>query len=62
MNLKESRLLVTPTSYGKNDPRLRTELETQVGQGHLQPDWQSLTPMRSHGFSPAWMDTSPGWM
>jgi D-3-phosphoglycerate dehydrogenase len=32
MNLKECRLLVTPTSYGKNDPRLKTELEAQVGE------------------------------
>ena len=27
MNLKQCRLLVTPTSYGKNDSRLKTELE-----------------------------------
>jgi D-3-phosphoglycerate dehydrogenase len=32
MNLKECRLLVTPTSYGKNDPRLKTELEALVGE------------------------------
>jgi D-3-phosphoglycerate dehydrogenase len=32
MNLKECRLLVTPTSYGKNDPRLKTELEAQMGE------------------------------
>jgi D-3-phosphoglycerate dehydrogenase len=32
MNLKECRLLVTPTSYGKNDPRLKTQLEAQVGE------------------------------
>ena len=32
MNLKDCRLLVTPTSYGKNDPRLKTELEAQVGE------------------------------
>ncbi len=32
MNLKDCRLLVTPTSYGKNDSRLKTELEAQVGE------------------------------
>ncbi len=32
MNLKECRLLVTPTSYGKNDPRLKSELEARVGE------------------------------
>jgi D-isomer specific 2-hydroxyacid dehydrogenase, catalytic domain len=26
------RVLVTPTTYGQNDPRLRTELEAAVGQ------------------------------
>ena len=31
MDLKECRILVTPTSYGKNDPRLKAELEAQVG-------------------------------
>jgi phosphoglycerate dehydrogenase-like enzyme len=32
MELKNARLLVTPTSYGKNDPRLKTELEAVVGE------------------------------
>jgi phosphoglycerate dehydrogenase-like enzyme len=32
MDLKETRLLVTPTSYGKNDPRLKTQLESLVGE------------------------------
>jgi phosphoglycerate dehydrogenase-like enzyme len=32
MNLKECRLLVTPTSFGKSQPALRTELEAQVGE------------------------------
>ena len=31
MDLKNCRLLVTPTSYGKNDPSLKTELEKRVG-------------------------------
>jgi len=32
MELKECRLLVTPTSYGKNDPSLRTELLSLCGE------------------------------
>jgi D-3-phosphoglycerate dehydrogenase len=32
MNLIECRLLVTPTSYGKNDPRLKAQLEVMVGE------------------------------
>ena len=43
MNLKESRLLVTPTSYGKNDPRLKTELEAQVGKVVYNPTGKPLT-------------------
>src|ERR1019366_8682529 len=31
-DLKSCRVLVTPTTYGKNDPRLRTELEAAVGE------------------------------
>lgn len=31
MDLKSCQVLVTPTSYGKNNPRLRTELEASVG-------------------------------
>jgi D-3-phosphoglycerate dehydrogenase len=30
--LKECRVLVTPTSYGKEEPALRTQLEAQVGE------------------------------
>jgi D-3-phosphoglycerate dehydrogenase len=30
--LKECRVLVTPTSYGKEEPVLRTQLESQVGE------------------------------
>lgn len=30
--LKDCRVLVTPTSYGKNDPALRTELEAAAGE------------------------------
>lgn len=32
MDLKQCRLLVTPTSFGKNDPRLKAELEAQAGE------------------------------
>jgi len=31
-NLKEYQILVTPTSYARNDPNLRTKLESEVGQ------------------------------
>jgi D-3-phosphoglycerate dehydrogenase len=43
MNLKDCRLLVTPTSYGKNDSRLKTELEAQVGEVVYNPTGKPLT-------------------
>jgi len=43
MNLKECRLLVTPTSYGKNDPRLKTELEALVGEVIYNPTGKPLS-------------------
>jgi D-3-phosphoglycerate dehydrogenase len=43
MNLKECRLLVTPTSYGKNDSRLKTDLEAQVGEVTYNPTGKPLT-------------------
>jgi phosphoglycerate dehydrogenase-like enzyme len=43
MNLKECRLLVTPTSYGKTDSRLKTELEAQVGEVIYNPTGKPLT-------------------
>ena len=43
MNLKDCRLLVTPTSYGKNDSRLKTVLETQVGEVIYNPTGKPLT-------------------
>ena len=43
MKLKECRLLVTPTSYGKNDSRLKTELEAQVGEVIYNPIGKPLT-------------------
>lgn len=42
MNLKECRLLVTPTSYGKNDARLKTELEAQVKEVLYNPTGKPL--------------------
>lgn len=32
LDLKSCRVLVTPTSYGRSDPRLRAELEAAVGE------------------------------
>jgi D-3-phosphoglycerate dehydrogenase len=43
MNLKECRLLVTPTSYGKNDSRLKTELEAQVQEVIYNPTGKPLS-------------------
>ena len=43
MNLKDCRLLVTPTSYGKNDQRLKTELEALVGEVVYNPTGKPLT-------------------
>ncbi len=43
MDLKNCRLLVTPTSYGKNDLRLKTDLEKQVGEVIYNPTGKPLT-------------------
>src|SRR5512139_4145404 len=43
MSLKDCRLLVTPTSYGKNDARLKTELESQVAEVIYNPTGKPLT-------------------
>jgi D-3-phosphoglycerate dehydrogenase len=42
MDLKHCRLLVTPTSYGKNDPRLKTGLEQLVGEVIYNPTGKPL--------------------
>lgn len=42
MDLKNCRLLVTPTSYGKNDPRLISELEAQVSEVIYNPTGKPL--------------------
>ncbi|MEI6288928.1 MAG: phosphoglycerate dehydrogenase [Chloroflexota bacterium] len=43
MDLKKCRVLVTPTSYGKNDARLKTELEAQVGEVIYNPTGKPLS-------------------
>ncbi len=41
--LNECHILVTPTSYGKDDPRLRTELEALVGRVTYNETGKPLT-------------------
>jgi D-3-phosphoglycerate dehydrogenase / 2-oxoglutarate reductase len=43
MDLKNCRILVTPTSYAKNDLRLKTELENLVGEVVYSPTGKPLT-------------------
>jgi D-3-phosphoglycerate dehydrogenase / 2-oxoglutarate reductase len=43
MDLKQCRVLVTPTSYGKNDPRLKSDLEKQVGEVIYNPTGKPLS-------------------
>ncbi len=43
MDLKNARLLVTPTSYGKNEPRLKTELEELAGSVTYNPTGKPLS-------------------
>jgi len=43
MDLKNYRFLVTPTSYGKNDPRLKTELESLAGEVIYNPSGKPLS-------------------
>ena len=43
MNLKECQILVTATSYGKNDPSLKTFLEERVGRVIYNPLSKPLT-------------------
>lgn len=52
MNLKECRLLVTPTSYGKNDARLKTELEASVKEVIYNPTGKPLTSAEVAGLLP----------
>lgn len=43
IDLKQRRILVTPTSYGRDDPRLRAELEAVVGEVIYNPTARPLT-------------------
>lgn len=43
-DLKDCRVLVTPTSYGRDDPRLRSELEATVGSVVYNPTDRPLPP------------------
>ena len=43
MELKKATLLVSPTSYGKNDSRLKTELEDAIGKVIYNPTGKPLT-------------------
>ncbi len=42
MDLKQCKILVTPTSYGKNDPRLKSDLESKVGEVVYNPTGKPL--------------------
>jgi D-3-phosphoglycerate dehydrogenase len=42
-DLRDCCVLVTPTSYGKNDPRLKSELEALVGQVVYNPTGKPLS-------------------
>jgi D-3-phosphoglycerate dehydrogenase len=43
MDLKNCRVLVTPTSYGKHDPELKRTLEAQVGEVLYNPTGKPLS-------------------
>jgi len=43
MDLKQARILVTPTSYGKHDARLKTELEALTGFVSYNPTGKPLS-------------------
>lgn len=43
-DLKRCRVLVTPTSYGKDDPRLKTQLAAEVGEVIYNPAARPLAP------------------
>lgn len=42
IDLKQCCVLVTPTSFGRNDPRLRVELEVAVGEVIYNPTSRPL--------------------
>jgi hypothetical protein len=53
-DLKTCRILVTPTSFGRGDPTLKTELEAQVGEIVYNTTGRPLTS--------ADLAMSPGWI
>jgi D-3-phosphoglycerate dehydrogenase / 2-oxoglutarate reductase len=53
LDLSSCRVLVTPTSYGKNDRRLHTELETTVGEVVYNPFARPLTSEELQTLLPA---------
>ena len=52
MDLKLCRVLVTATSYGKNDPRLKSELERLVGEVVYNPTGKPLSSAQVAGLLP----------
>jgi D-3-phosphoglycerate dehydrogenase len=52
MDLKSSRLLVTPTSYGKNDQRLKADLESLVGNVVYNPTGKPLSSAEVYALLP----------
>jgi len=52
MDLKLCRVLVTATSYGKNDPRLKSELEGMVGEVIYNPTGKPLSSAQVAGLLP----------
>ena len=53
MNLKDAKILVTPTSFGKNDPQIRKALEEKVAEVHYNTTGKPLS-------SEALMEILPG--
>lgn len=52
MELKNCRLLVTPTSFGKNNPAMRSDLEAVVGEVVYSPVSRPLTSPELAGLLP----------
>ena len=52
LDMKKCRVLVTPTSYGKNDPGLRAELEAQVGEVVYNPYSRPLSSLELQALLP----------
>src|SRR4030042_1121642 len=50
MDLKQAHILVTPTSYGKHDARLKAELESRAGSVTYNPTGK---PLSSHAVAVA---------